>query len=158
MNESQLYNNQAGQETLSDDELLAKAVLVAQKKIAEHGLIMAQGKHKTIFLDTVPPSNKSITVGDLAKAIRMSGCCVGQDELFEWMRENGYLMTNGVLRNMPKREYIDMELFEIEESAVENPDGSISITRSTKVTRKGQAYFIVKYTENMDRRNEKWMN
>lgn len=92
----------AGQENLSDDELMAKAILVAQKKIAERDRIIEQqrmkieaDKPKTIFADAVSASHTSILIGDLAKLICQNGVQTGQKRLFQWMRDNGYLMKNG---------------------------------------------------------------
>lgn len=142
----------AGQETLSDDELMAKALLVAQNKIAERdGIIQRQreqieaDKPKTIFADAVSASKTSILVGDLAKLICQNGYQIGQKRLFEWLRENGYLIKSGNSKNMPMQRYIEQGLFEVKESNVQNPDGSVRITKTTKITGKGQIYFINKF-------------
>ena len=141
-----------GQETLSDDELMAKALLVAQNKIAERdGIIQRQrerieaDKPKTIFADAVSASKTSILVGDLAKLICQNGYQIGQKRLFEWLRENGYLVKSGASKNMPTQRYIEQGLFEVKESNVQNPDGSVRITKTTKITGKGQIYFINKF-------------
>lgn len=142
----------AGQETLSDDELLAKALMVAQSKIAEKDKLLEekqahieQMKPKAIFADAVSASRTSILVGDLAKLICQNGVQIGQKRLFEWLRENGYLIKSGASRNMPMQRYVEQGLFEVKESNVQNPDGSIRITKTTKVTGKGQVYFINKF-------------
>ncbi len=142
----------AGQESLSDDELMAKALLVAQNKIAERDSIIAENqkqieqmKPKQIFADAVSASHTSILIGDLAKLICQNGIQIGQKRLFEWMRQNGYLIKYGASRNMPMQKYIEQGLFEIKESSVQNPDGSVRITRTTKVTGKGQVYFVNKF-------------
>lgn len=142
----------AGQETLSDEDLMAKAILVAQKKIKERDQIIEQQKQKieadrpkTIFADAVSASHTSILIGDLAKLICQNGYQIGQKRLFQWMRDNGYLMVSGSSRNMPKQKYVEQGLFEIKESNVQNPDGSVRITRSTKVSGKGQLYFVNKF-------------
>ena len=142
----------AGQETLSDDDLMAKAILVAQKKIKERDQIIEQQKQKieadrpkTIFADAVSASHTSILIGDLAKLICQNGYQIGQKRLFRWMRDNGYLMVSGSSRNMPKQKYVEQGLFEIKESNVQNPDGSVRITRTTKVSGKGQLYFVNKF-------------
>lgn len=141
-----------GQETLSDEELMAKAILVAKKKIAERDKIIEKqrlkieaDKPKTIFADAVSTSHTSILIGDLAKLICQNGYQIGQKRLFQWMRENGYLMVSGSSRNMPKQKYVEQGLFEIKESSVQNPDGSVRITRTTKVSGKGQLYFVNKF-------------
>ena len=142
----------AGQEYLSDDELMAKAVLVAQKKIEERDKVIEEqrlkieaDKPKTIFADAVSVSNTSILIGDLAKLICQNGVQTGQKRLFEWMRENGYLIKSGSSRNMPTQTAADMGLFEVKETTITNPDGSVRVTRTTKVTGKGQQYFINKF-------------
>ena len=144
----------AGQETLSDDELMAKAILVANKKIAERDAVIQrqqavieEQKPKAIFADAVSTSKTSILIGDLAKLICQNGYQIGQKRLFTWMRDNGYLMKSGSSYNMPMQRYVEQGLFEIKESSVQNPDGSVRITRTTKVTGKGQIYFVNKFLE-----------
>lgn len=142
----------AGQENMTDDELLEKAVLVAQKKIAERDKIIEQqrqkleaDKPKTIFADAVSASHTSILIGDLAKLICQNGYQIGQKRLFQWMRDNGYLIKSGSSYNMPTQRYVEQGLLEVKESNVQNPDGSVRITRTTKVTGKGQVYFVNKF-------------
>lgn len=144
-----------GQENLSDSELMAKAILVAQKTIEHKNQIIEQqkakieaDKPKTIFADAVSTSHTSILIGDLAKLICQNGVQTGQKRLFQWMRENGYLMKTGASYNMPMQRYIEQGLFEVKESSVQNPDGSVRVTRTTKVTGKGQLYFINKFLGN----------
>lgn len=142
----------AGQESMSDEELLAKALVVAQSKIAERDRIIAQKQErieqmrpKEVFADAVATSKHSILIGDLAKLICQNGYQIGQKRLFQWMRENGYLMKTGSSYNMPLQRYVEQGLFEIKESTINNPDGSVRITRTTVVTGKGQIYFINKF-------------
>lgn len=142
----------AGQETMSDEELMAKALLVANNKIAERDKIIEQKqarieqmKPKEIFADAVSASHTSILVGDLAKLICQNGYKIGQNRLFDWLRDNGYLMKYGTSRNMPQQKYVEQGLFEVKESNLQNPDGSVRITRTTKVTGKGQVYFVNKF-------------
>lgn len=144
-----------GQENLSDSELMAKAILVAQKTIEHKNQIIEQQKAKieadrpkTIFADAVSTSHTSILIGGLAKLICQNGVQTGQKRLFQWMRENGYLMKTGASYNMPMQRYIEQGLFEVKESSVQNPDGSVRVTRTTKVTGKGQLYFINKFLGN----------
>ena len=141
-----------GQETMSDDELLAKALMVAQHKIAEKDKLIAQKQErinqmqpKEVFADSVSTSKQSILIGELAKLICQNGHSIGQNRMFQWMRDNGYLMSYGSSRNLPKQKYVERGLFEIRESTVNNPDGSVRLTRTTKVTGKGQIYFINKF-------------
>ncbi len=144
----------AGQETLSDEELLSKALMVAQKKIDEKNELIAmqdsriqEMRPKEIFADAVSASHTSILIGDLAKLICQNGYQIGQKRLFGWLRENGYLVKSGSSRNMPMQRYIEQGLFEIKESSVQNPDGSVRTTRTTKVTGKGQVYFVNKFLQ-----------
>lgn len=142
----------AGQETMPDEELMAKALLVANNKIAERDKIIEQKqarieqmKPKEIFADAVATSHTSILVGDLAKLICQNGVQIGQKRLFVWLRDKGYLIKSGSSYNMPTQRYIEQGLFEIKESNLVNPDGSVRITRTPKVTGKGQVYFVNKF-------------
>jgi anti-repressor protein len=117
-----------------------------QKRILAENKI-EQDKPKVLFADAVEVSKTSILIGDLAKLIKQNGCDTGQKRLFEWMRSNGYLMKNGVSRNMPTQKAMELGLFEVKESTINNPDGSVRITRTTKVTGKGQVYFVNKFLE-----------
>lgn len=145
----------AGQEQMSDSELMAKALLVAQKQIEQRNSIIEQqkakieaDKPKTIFADAVSASKTSILIGDLAKLICQNGYKIGQKRLFEWLRENGYLIKSGSSKNMPMQRYVEQGLFEIKESNVQNPDGSVRITKTTKITGRGQIYFVNKFIAN----------
>ena len=100
---------------------------------------------KEIFADAVAASKTSILVGELAKLITQNGYEIGQTRLFIWLREHGYLIKEGSSKNMPMQRYVQQGLFEIKESNVQNPDGSVRITKTTKVTGKGQQYFINKF-------------
>ncbi len=147
----------AGQETMTDDELLAKALMVANNKIAERDRIIEHQKAKieydrpkTIFADAVATSNTSILVGDLAKIICQNGVQIGQKRLFAWLRENGYLMKNGSSYNMPIQRYVQQGLFEVKERSIQNPDGSVRITITPKVMGKGQLYFVNKFLGGSD--------
>ena len=135
----------AGQENMTDDELMAKALMVAQNKIAEKDKQIERMKPKEIFADAVSASETSILVGDLAKLISQNGYKIGQKRLFEWLRTNNFLIKSGSSRNMPQQRFVEQGLFEIKESNIQNPDGSVRITRTTKVTGKGQIYFVNKF-------------
>lgn len=95
---------------------------------------------KVLFSDAVSTSQNSILVGDLAKLVRQNGVNIGQKRLFQWLRDNKYLCKN----NMPTQRAMDMDLFEVKESTIANPDGSVRTTFTTKVTGKGQIYFVNK--------------
>ena len=143
----------AGQESLSDDELMAKALLVAQNKIAERDTLIAEQKraieqmkpHK-IFAEAVATSHTSILVGDLAKLICQNGVQIGQKRLFQWLRDNGYLIKRkGADWNMPTQKSLELGLFEIKESTHMNGNGCNVTTRTPKATGKAQIYFINKF-------------
>ena len=127
-------------------ELLALAVLEAQKTIEEQTAQIERMKPKEIFADAVATSHTAILIGDLAKLLKQNGVETGQKRLFVWMREHGYLIKRkGADWNMPTQKSMEMGLFEVKESTVNNPDGSVRINRTTKVTGKGQQYFINKF-------------
>lgn len=100
---------------------------------------------KVLFANAVETAHTSILVGDLAKIIKQNGTDIGQKRLFDWMRRNGYLIKDGQSKNMPTQRAMDMGLFEVKESTINNPDGSVRITKTTKVTGKGQTYFVNKF-------------
>ncbi len=136
------------------EQVMARALKIANKQIDDlknNNLILERkieaDKPKTIFADAVSTSNTSILVGDLAKLICQNGVKIGQKRLFQWMRENNFLIKNGSSRNMPQQRYVENGLFEVKESNVQNPDGSVRITRTTKVTGKGQLYFVNKFLQ-----------
>lgn len=131
-------------------ELLALAVLEAQKTIEEQNEQIKQMKPKALFADAVSASHTSILIGDLAKLLKQNGVETGQKRLFEWMRENGYLIKRkGSDWNMPTQRSMEMGLFEVKESTVNNPDGSVKINKTTKVTGKGQQYFTNRFLGGM---------
>lgn len=134
------------------EQVFARALKMADRTIAklkDTNKSLAEkieaDRPKTIFADAVSASHTSILIGDLAKLICQNGYQIGQKRLFQWMRDNGYLMVSGSSRNMPKQKYVEQGLFEIKESNVQNPDGSVRITRTTKVSGKGQLYFVNKF-------------
>lgn len=131
-------------------ELLALAVLEAQKTIDEQSKAIERMKPKEIFADAVSASTSSILIGDLAKLLRQNGVDTGQKRLFEQLRNEGYLMKTGSSRNMPTQRYVADGLFQIKETVISNPDGSVRMTKTTKVTGKGQQYFLNKYLKNKE--------
>lgn len=122
----------------------AEALRVA----ADQQALLEAQRPKVIFAESVEASDNSILVGDLAKLLRQNGVDVGQNRLFEELRIKGYLHKQGERRNMPTQRSMDLEIMTIKESTVNNPDGSIRITRTPKVTGKGQIYFINQYLGN----------
>lgn len=107
----------------------------------------AEDAPKVLFAKMVETAETSILIGDLAKLLKQNGINTGQNRLFEWMRGNGYLVKNGASRNMPTQRAMEMGLFEVKESTTANPDGTIRLHRTTKVTGKGQVYFIKRFLE-----------
>ena len=102
-----------------------------------------EDRPKVIFAEAVDASKDSILIGNLAKILRQNGIEIGQNRLFEWLRNNGFLMScRGERWNMPKQEYIDRGYFEIKKSVVNNPDGSTRVNHTPKITGKGQIFFI----------------
>lgn len=131
-------------------ELLALAVLEAQKTIEEQNAQIERMRPKEVFADAVATSHTAILIGDLAKLLKQNGVETGQKRLFVWMREHGYLIKRkGADWNMPTQKSMEMGLFEVKESTVNNPDGSVRINKTTKVTGKGQQYFINKFLGGM---------
>ena len=115
-----------------------------QRRIAAEEKIKAD-RSKVLFAESVEVSKGSILVGDLAKLIKQNGYEIGQKRLFEWLRANGYLMKSGNSYNMPTQYSMELGLFEVKEHVINNPDGSVRVTRTPKVTGKGQRYFINKF-------------
>ena len=149
----------AGQETLSDDELMARALLVAQNtiklreeriKALEHSNTALEAKveadaPKVLFADSVAASSQSILIGELAKILRQNGIDIGQNRLFERLRKEGYLGTSGEYYNIPTQRAMDLKLFEIKKRAINSPDGRNIVSTTVKVTGKGQQYFVNRY-------------
>lgn len=135
------------------EQIMARALKMADKTIDElkesNAVLLADNqrmKPKEIFADVVATSHTSILIGDLAKLLKQNGIEIGQKRLFNWLRENGYLIKRkGSDWNMPTQKSMDLGIIEIKESTVNNPDGSVRINKTPKVTGKGQQYFINKF-------------
>lgn len=142
----------AGSEKMSDAELMAKAVLVAQATIKERDARIKElesdtqrMKPKEIFADAVSASDQTILIGDLAKLIKQNGHDIGQKRMFEWLRNNGYLIKRqGADYNSPTQRAMELGLFRIKETAVTHSDDHVTVSKTVKVTGKGQAYFVNK--------------
>lgn len=142
-----------GQETMTDAELLAKAILVAQKQIEERDREIERMRPMELFAAAVSASDSSILIGDLAKLLRQNGIQIGQKRLFEWMRENGYLIRKpGASWNMPTQKSMERGLFEVKETVVSHSDGHISVNRTPKCTGKGQVFFVNKFLADRERK------
>ena len=127
-------------------ELIALAVIEAQKTIAEQEQAIQRMKPKEVFADAVAASKSSILIGELAKILRQNGIETGEKRLFCWMRQEGFLIRRkGLDYNMPTQRSMEMKLFEVKERTINNPDGSARITKTTVVTGRGQQYFINRF-------------
>lgn len=105
-----------------------------------------QDAPKVLFADAVATAKTSILIGDLAKILRSNGIQIGQNRLFEWLREKDYLCkTRGDRWNMPRQSAMEQGLFEVKQTVINNPDGTVRVTKTTKVTGKGQQYFVNKF-------------
>lgn len=132
----------------SPEKIMARALLMADKKVHKLEAQIEADKPKVIFADAVSASHTSILVGDLAKLISQNGYKIGANRLFSWLRENGYLIKKqGASWNMPTQKSMELKLFEIKETNIQHADGHISINKTPKVTGKGQQYFINKFLE-----------
>ena len=131
----------------SPDFLIQLATKLKEEKAkrAELEAKVEQDKPKVLFAQAVETAHNSILIGDLAKILKQNGVQTGQKRLFEQLRQEGYLIKGGSSHNMPTQRAMEMGLFEVKESTVNNPDGSVRINRTTKVTGKGQTYFINKF-------------
>lgn len=130
-------------------------ILTEYKKEKEHNLVLEQqvkeNKPKVLFADSVAGSDNSILVGELAKLLKQNGIDVGQNRLFKWLRNNGYLIKkSGESYNLPTQKSMDLEILDIKKRVINNPDGSSKITRTPKVTGKGQQYFINKFLTELE--------
>ena len=134
----------ARQESMSDSELMAKALLVAKRQIDAKTAQIEEMTPKAVFADAVAASKTSILIGELAKILRQNGVeDMGQQRLFEWMRNNGFLIRrNATDRNMPTQRAIEQGLMEVKETTICHSDGHTSISKTPKVTGKGQVYFV----------------
>lgn len=132
----------------SPDFLIQLATRLKEEKESNERLILENErmKPKEIFADAVSVSDTAILIGELAKILKQNGVAIGQNRLFEWMRDKGYLIKRkGTDYNMPMQKSMEMGLFEIKERTINNPDGSVRITKTVLVSGKGQQYFINKF-------------
>lgn len=135
----------------SPEKVMARALVMAEKNIASMTIKLdtankqlEEQKPKVIFADAVSTSKTSVLIGELAKIIKQNGIDIGQQRLFQWLRDNGYLMKSGSSKNMPTQRSMEMKLFEIKEGSYVNGDGVNITTKTPKVTGKGQIYFVNK--------------
>lgn len=143
----------AGEENMSEDELILKAMNVLNAKVENLRLAnqklenkIEEQKPKVLFAESVKTSKTSILIGELAKIIKQNGHDIGQNRLFEWLRNNNYLISRkGTDYNMPTQKSMNLGLFEIKETTVTHADGHISVNKTPKVTGNGQVYFVNRF-------------
>ncbi len=134
----------AEQPQLTRSQLLATALIAAHEELEEKDKQIETMKPKALFADAVSASNQSILVGEMAKLLSQNGIQMGQNRLFQWMRENGYLIKDRKRTdyNMPTQKSMELRLFEIKETSIAHSDGHTSINKTPKVTGIGQVYFV----------------
>jgi anti-repressor protein len=138
----------------SPEKIMARALKIADRKIIKLEETIEEQKPKVIFANAVSASHTSILVGDFAKLMRQNGLNFGQNRLFSWLRQNGYLINRkGSSWNMPTQKAMDLGLFEIKETTINHSDGHISINKTPKITGKGQLYFADKLLNKDDKDN-----
>lgn len=140
---------QTVEKALADPDFLIQLALNLKVEREKRRMAEAElqaNKPKIIFANNVETSRSSCLVGELAKLINQGGYSIGQNRLFSWMRENGYLIRqNGENYNLPTQYSMDLKLMEVKKNIINNPDGTVRVTRTTKVTGKGQIYFLYKF-------------
>lgn len=127
------------------EQLLARALIVADEAMREKDARIAELEPKALFADAVAASDGTCLVGELAKMMRQNGVEVGQNRLFAWLREDGYLGRSGSNRNVPTQRAMEQGLFRIKETAVTHSDGHVTVSRTPKVTGKGQRVLMGRY-------------
>jgi len=138
----------------SPEKIMARALKIADRKIIKLEATIEEQKPKVIFANAVSASHTSILVGEFAKLMRQNGVDLGQNRMFSWLRENGYLINRkGSDKNMPTQKSMELGLFEIKETTINHADGHISINKTPKITGKGQLYFADKLLSKDDKDN-----
>ncbi|WP_088656237.1 phage antirepressor KilAC domain-containing protein [Geofilum rhodophaeum] len=135
-------------ESLLDPDYVIKVMTALKEERAEKELAQSQVREmapKALFADAVSTSSRSCLIGELAKILKQNGVEIGQNRLFEWLRSHGYLGVRGEYRNLPTQRAIEMGLFEIKKTTINKPDGTVLVSNTTKVTGKGQIYFVNKF-------------
>lgn len=128
------------------EKVMARALQIAKRTIEKQSALLEEQAPKVLFAESVTASHTSILIFDLAKLIRQNGVEIGGTRLFQWMRENGYLVKRrGTDYNMPTQKSMEMGLFEVKETVVTHGDGHTSVNKTPKVTGRGQVYFINKF-------------
>lgn len=131
------------------EQIMARAVLLAQDTIARQKAQIEELKPKALFADAVAASDGTCLIGSFAKILQQNGINIGQNRLFAWMRENGYLGKSGSNHNIPTQRYVEMGLFRTKETPIVHADGRVTINFTTRLTGKGQLYFMNKFKEEL---------
>ena len=124
---------------------LAKMIIQAEEEKQALQLEIQENKPLVVFAKALQISEHNILIGELAKILKQNGIEIGQNRLFDWLRDNSYLIRKGEQRNLPTQRALELSLFEVKTTTINNPDGSVRVTKTTKVTPKGQEYFINKF-------------
>ena len=130
----------------SPEKIMARALLMADKKVHRLEAQIEADRPKVLFADAVSASKSSCLIGELAKILKQNGIDIGQNKLFQWLRSNGYLISRrGESWNQPTQKSMQLGLFELKKTNINHADGHTTVTTTTKVTGKGQQYFINKF-------------
>lgn len=130
----------------SPEMIMKRALEFADMRVKELENKFEEAKPRIAFSQAVEASKQSILIGELSKLIKQNGVDIGQNRLFEWLRENGFLIKqNGENYNLPTQKSMNLELMDIKKRTINNADGSVRVTRTTKITGKGQVYFVNKF-------------
>lgn len=130
----------------SPEKIMARALLMADKKVHQLEAQIEADRPKVLFADAVSASKSSCLIGELAKILKQNGIDIGQNKLFQWLRSNGYLISRrGESWNQPTQKSMQLGLFELKKTNINHADGHTTVNTTTKVTGKGQQYFINKF-------------
>ena len=130
----------------SPEKIMARALLMADQKVHKLEAQIEADRPKVLFADAVSASKSSCLIGELAKILKQNGIDIGQNKLFQWLRAHGYLISRrGESWNQPTQKSMQLELFELKKTNINHPDGHTTVNTTTKVTGKGQQYFINKF-------------
>lgn len=135
----------------SPEMIMKRALEFADMRVKELENKFEEAKPRIAFSQAVEASKQSILIGELSKLIKQNGVDIGQNRLFEWLRENGFLIKqNGENYNLPTQKSMNLELMDIKKRTINNADGSVRVTRTTKITGKGQVYFVNKFINEVE--------
>lgn len=135
----------ATSENDTPETIMAKALLIADETIKRQTKQLEEQRPKVLFAEAVETSNRSCLIAELAKIIKQNGIDIGQNRLFDWLRNNGFLCRYGESFNQPTQKAMDLGLFEIKKTTITKPDGTILVNTTPKVMGKGQVYFVNKF-------------